>query len=229
MPMPASRFIIAQSWWIASELVRRHPKLGLAETHPCSGMYDCLSLFATDGKHRTTLIDLNRVGSTHIHVNPDFEPLTWEEVHETTDPHESIRRIEAGTGLKRPSPTPPTSPAALSYRVIARVLASMVNEKDPWDVRNEQLDSSISEGKPRGYVAGFPRAAELAKVPHPGDVWAPGYQYWALLRAEQPVAILDTSGRVFLPDKQYDLNQLYKQGGRSITELIHRTLGEVLP
>lgn len=143
--MPASRFVIAQSWWIASELVRRHPKLGLAETHPGGGMYDCLSLFATDGKHRRTLIDLNRVGRLHVHVNPDFEPLTWKEVHEATDPHEPVRRIEAGTGLKRPSPTPPTSPAALSYRVIARVLASMVNEKDTWDVRSEQLDTPATE------------------------------------------------------------------------------------
>ncbi|WP_454116041.1 TY-Chap2 family putative peptide chaperone [Microbacterium aurum] len=40
---PATRFVIAQSWWIASELVRRHPDLVIHESHPGGGMYDCLT------------------------------------------------------------------------------------------------------------------------------------------------------------------------------------------
>jgi hypothetical protein len=37
------RSIIAQSWWLGSELVRRHPRLSLIETQVKSGgvVYEC--------------------------------------------------------------------------------------------------------------------------------------------------------------------------------------------
>lgn len=52
------RMINVQSWWVASKLVRRHPQLGLIETHPGDGMYDCLSVVRW-GHHAPNFIDLD--------------------------------------------------------------------------------------------------------------------------------------------------------------------------
>ncbi|MGD4206363.1 hypothetical protein QT666_22610, partial [Xanthomonas citri pv. citri] len=44
----ANRFAIAQSWWLASELVRRHPELMIYEMHPGGGQYDVLCVATPD-------------------------------------------------------------------------------------------------------------------------------------------------------------------------------------
>jgi hypothetical protein len=226
----AQRFVIAQSWWVASELIRRHPELHLIETHPGGGQYDCLSLLTGPGDNPTTLIGLNRHGRMHVLQASGFEPIGWETLLRERDPHASIKRLETAAGLSHPSPAPPSSPAALTFRVIARVLASLVDVKQPWDARNEQLDSSGGDGGPRGYLQDFPRAAELAQVRRPDDVCqTPGYRFWALLQAEHPVAILDTDGHVHLRGEQHDLPDLYVRSGRSLSTIIHLALGDVLP
>jgi hypothetical protein len=40
----AGRHKLAVYWWVASELIRRHPQLELFETHPLDSFYDCLTL-----------------------------------------------------------------------------------------------------------------------------------------------------------------------------------------
>jgi len=47
----SGRFPIAQSWWIASELVRRHPELIVSEEHP-GGIYDLLSVTSPEQSSR---------------------------------------------------------------------------------------------------------------------------------------------------------------------------------
>ena len=60
---PAQRFVIAQSWWIASELVRRHPQLVVHEMHPGGGQYDVLAVFAPPHDKARTIVMLNRAGT----------------------------------------------------------------------------------------------------------------------------------------------------------------------
>lgn len=76
------RMINLQSWWIASEFLRRHPEFNLFETHPGQGQYDCLTILSLqrmDHRH----IDLNRVGRMHIHsgMAPRFDESRWDIRH----------------------------------------------------------------------------------------------------------------------------------------------------
>lgn len=181
----AQRFVIARSWWIASELVRRHPELRLIETHPGGGQYDCLTLL----RDESTVVDLNRAGAIHFNgETPSELAMTWLECFAHDDPHLSVKQIEAASGLTSPSPTPATSPAALVYRAVARVLAALVDDRDWWDVRNERVDSSNAYStEPHGYVSLSPRAAELATQARPDDLLGdPAYRFWALLRSDEP-------------------------------------------
>ena len=44
---PAQRFVNAQSWWIAAELVRRHPELVVYEMHPGGPVRRACGLYST--------------------------------------------------------------------------------------------------------------------------------------------------------------------------------------
>lgn len=234
-PQPlASRFVIAASWWVASELVRRNPRLELIETHPGGGQYDCLSLVeAADGSW-ATLIDLNRAGSMHVQRvvgGRPFAPLSWDSAHRSDDAHDAVRQLEAAAGLTPPQPAPATGPAALTYRVVARLLAAMVNDRRRWDVRNEQHDTSGWEGGPNNYLDAFPQLAAAVQTRRDDDVLGvPRYRYWALLRDGDAVAVFDIDGLVHLRDgRSHDLTHLYRERGRSLTAVLGIALGDVLP
>lgn len=54
------------SWRLVTELWRRFPdRFLLIETHPCSGMYDCLTLWSQNANKG--VLDVNREGSVHVH------------------------------------------------------------------------------------------------------------------------------------------------------------------
>ncbi len=48
----SASLIQAAAWWVAAELIRRHPdRLTVIETHHGGGIYDCLSIFRTSLRH----------------------------------------------------------------------------------------------------------------------------------------------------------------------------------
>lgn len=210
---------------MASELFRRHPSLTLIETHPGGGQYDCLSLVAKNAVAPKTIIDLNRAGRIHVHEphDPAFEPIEWATTlpvragdPKRPDAHAVVKRLEDAAGLQSVEHAPPSTPAALVYRVIARVLGGLVNDKYDWDARNEFGDSSMESGE-RGYVRAFPAAAEAVRKRRNSDLLGiPSYRFWALLRAEEAVAMSDVDGTVYLPTETRNLATLYHASGRRL-------------
>lgn len=230
----AHRFVIASSWWVASELVRRNPDLRLIETHPGGGQYDCLSVVRRVAGSWTTLIDLNRAGSMHVHqiaADQAFEPLTWDSTFRNDDAHDAVKRLEAAAGLAPPKPSPPTGAAAVTFRVIARLLAGTVNDRRQWDVRNEQQDTSGGEYGRGNYVDALPQLADALDDRRDDDVLGVSrYRYWALLSDAELRAVFDTDGAVHLLNGQsHDLLRLYRYHGRSLTAVLGAALGKLLP
>ena len=232
---PAPRLQIAHSWWIASELVKRHPHLVIVEHHPMDGFYDSLGIIDLHGDKTNPVVDINRPGSVHVHTDPSWNPLALSEALSNESPHDVVKRVEAATGWGSPSAAPKTSERSLTYRVIARVLASMVNDQYSWDVRTEwnpsPLDESGSNGmQAHGYLEKFPFSEYLARtLPSLGVFGEPLIHLWALKRNDEPVAILDTSGRVVTKSGYRDLLPTYRHHGRSLTRTIADALGDVLP
>lgn len=232
MSEPARRFVLAQSWWIASEIVRRNPALLLIETHPGGGQYDCLSLIRRTPSATTTLIDLNRTGRAHVHVTDDFKPIPWTEAIAASGGHDVVHSLEQAAGLNPPAKAQPTGPRVLTFRVIARVLASLVDDRHEWDARNVQLDSSGMDAMDshRPELLQFPTVVEALRDKRSDDLFGrPGYRFWTLLRDGKPVAVFDIDGRLHLPDQPpSELLPAYKRT-RSLTAVIGETLGHVLP
>ena len=232
---PAPLLQVAQSWWIASELVRRHPHLLIVEHHPMDGFYDSLGIVDLHGDKMKPIVDINRPGSVHVHTDSAWNPVTLSEALSHESPHDVVKRVEEATGWGSPSAAPKTTARSLTYRVIARVLASMVNDQYSWDVRTEwnpaQWEELLSNGAPaHGYVEKFPFAKYLAhSLPTLGLHGEPFIHLWALKRDDKPVAILDTSGRVVTESGYRDLLPTYRRNGRNLTRTIADALGEVLP
>lgn len=223
------RLRLVQSWWLGSQLVRRHPELILIETHPGGGMYDCLSIvrYGRDGSG-STLVDLNREGSIHVHPE-NSNLMTWKDELQFGDRHAAVKRIEAAAGLIPPTQTPATTSAVLSYRAIASVLATLLNEREVWDARSYRSDSPYSND-PAFDVVPFPTAEKAVRASRPDDFLGdPGFRFWGLTKGGKVVAVVDTDGTVHLRKGRRSLVDAYTTGGRRLTKAIGAALGDVLP
>jgi len=232
---PAPRFVIAQSWWLASELARRND-LEVYEMHPADGMYDILAVgrITQDGFGGEHL-KMNREGS--LHLFPDrIGWMKWGEVFSAEDPHDIVHRIEAALNL-RPMYKPITKPRTLTYRLIARVLTSLVDDRHRWDARMGFLDTSGYGGGPRHQVDElFPNA--LDHVQHLPNLppWSRRRHLWILgydidSPKPHPIAVLSDDANLFLPGKKgtVDLMDRYNANGRHLNATIHAALGRLLP
>lgn len=209
-----SRLINVQSWWMASELLRRNPDLGVIETHPAGGQSDCLSIFRWQSRP-VTLAHLNRDGS--IHVGDEGHPgITWAEDREAPDRHHCIKLIESRAGLEAGNQTARTTTAVLAARMAHHLLLTNINAKSTWAVRNVRLDTS-GHGNGEGSVVGFPSAEVAVARRRPDDPWGDSrYRFWHLLKDGERVAILDNDGLVHLRDQDpLDVMTRFEKANRS--------------
>ncbi|KGM14447.1 hypothetical protein N869_11050 [Cellulomonas bogoriensis 69B4 = DSM 16987] len=227
--------MLAHSWWLAAEIVRRHPGVSLTETHPCDGMYDCLTLHGRGPGY----VDLNREG--RIHVHPELIGfMTWARALEMPDPHDAVVAIEAAWGRPGPQKAPRTTATTLTYRVVARALGMLVNHRDDWDVRMANPGQPYYGG-PEPTVATWLASAGADRL-FPSDAirdgvlraWATRNPIdsgvWAVLREEEALAVLDAhEGIAYTRTGAVPMLPAYRLSGRSVTAAMVAGLGSVLP
>lgn len=236
------RLVFLQSWWLTSELIRRHPHLSLIETHPAGGTYDCLTVIdqrvppAESWPDGEVLVYLNRVGT--IRVRDHYGFMTFETERAFGDRHGALKRIEEAAGLAAPHPTPASTPFSLALRVIYRFLALNLNEKEQWDVRNLRIDDAgWWPGMPTSLtdLSKFPSALEALRIERRDDLLGDRrYHFWVLIGAlpggqVEPQAVLDTDGYVHLPNGRANLVDVYEKSKRRITPTLMGSLGSLLP
>jgi hypothetical protein len=227
------------SWRFITELWRRCPdRFDLIEAHPCDGQYDCLAL-CTKGQNPAIAIDVNRGGgSVHIHkyalgLEGDMAYYPdWMARVLAPEPERFLDDIAREARLPVPKKLPTSTPAILTCRYISDFLTHSIGKREHWQCRNGFEDSS-------GFVGGgirrmffdkfsFLGVEELRKSGNPR--WGHyEYNFWFLVKGEDPMLCLDTSGRVFRRDGTWhDLSKLY-QRDRRIWALICATALDILP
>lgn len=212
--LPASRFVIAQSWWIASEIVRRHPSLTIRETHPGDGLYDCLTI--VDSALRRVL-DLNRHGRLHAPNNEDFEPLPWSATMTAAGGHDVVKTLEKAAGLAPPIQAAASGPKVLTYRLIARVLGSLVDDRHTWDARSGEF--ATARGGPALELFCYLETRRKSRD-----------EFWILSKDGEPVSALGLDGVVESQSSMpVELLPAYRAAGSSMTALVGQVLGDVLP
>ncbi|RYZ87916.1 MAG: hypothetical protein EOP06_11855 [Proteobacteria bacterium] len=221
---PSRQLREALSWKLVSELHRRHPgKFSAIETHPGGGQYDCLSLW----QGNQTIADLNRVGGFHS----GQRSIPWNELWQICISDGGIAavldRMSDACGFTIPVKLAPTSPETLIYRIMAGVAAALAFEKDVWEWRNGQEDTS-GEGDQTyrdQWFEAFLGAKEAARADSSGEPFGNSkYGFWFLLKNHQPRVCISKTALCWASDGgAINLAETYRQDRRP-----HRLVGIIL-
>jgi hypothetical protein len=228
------RLINARSWWIATELCRRHPQLTIIERHPPDGPHDSLALF--DETVGRMVVDLNRAGSLGANIAGDGKDggdgalgFGWAEVF-STEPLQTVMRLESDAGLAPPRKRLTTTGHLLSYRLISTLVEASANEPQPWDVRSAYVDAHGEDGGPsRHLFEEFRGAAEqrerIGKVPS-GD---PAHGFWAFRRRDQVEFMIDHWTMLYRRDREpVELELAFRGAERNLWKLIGQAFADEL-
>jgi len=244
IPKPSARLINAQSWWIAAELVRRHPQLIVHESHPGRARKDVLSLLDErdpQRSHHAGKVEMSRT-ATLLAAGPDslgverHLELTWGEAL-SGHPARVVEQIEHVVGFAT-DVNAPSPPRVLVYEFFAELLLLKINSSETWDIRNEVLDHGqganwFGDGR-RGYIEKFPILVErsasdsstlLDRTPRLGLWNEPYSHYWAVLRDKEPVLLISPiEGIVFTREESFQLSDGLLQVTGGMQVLVARTL-----
>ena len=95
LPYPVKR---ALAWWIAAEMIRRHPAdIRVIENHPGGGAYDCVSLYRRDTDQPIVLMNLEG----HITHQPWFDNPDFKRHDEVDDPRFNWLEVLASENRRR--------------------------------------------------------------------------------------------------------------------------------
>ncbi|WP_262103908.1 hypothetical protein [Arthrobacter sp. Marseille-P9274] len=220
------RLIRPQSWWIATELCRRHPQFRIVETHPGGGMYDCLGLH--DDRVNVTAVHLNRNGSIHVGHGARPGSFGWAEAF-SRDSFEFIEHLEDLMGLKAPNSTSTTTARLLCYRVITNILLQSMNARKPWDAHCLEEAFCDDEGKKK-FVTQFPGIELDTERSDSSYLDGSIARHWMLRRKDgRPELVLNDDGMLYRRDSRpTDLYKLFKGNSRSISATVGLGLGDIV-
>lgn len=224
----ADRFTTAQAWWIASELIRRHPHLELVQAHdPVTGA----ALVIHDSQSGLFTVQLSLAHGVELLGPVVYQPLRWRHVFAQESPHETVKLLEVSMGLDAPS-RPVTTPTTLVYRLVAQLLASKVNDRHSWYVSNDDPETyGLTNGPHDMELGAFPTALETMcrefETAAARGKWCGFSQYWAVMRDVELVMLLDANGVVHTKDGSLDLMALYVSRGRNLGDTVVKLLSYV--
>jgi hypothetical protein len=232
---PADRFLTAQMWWIASELVRRHPHLRISGVE----VDGADRLLIVHDEQDALSIQWDLVGGCKYLKNGVVQKISWIEMMAALSPHETVKRIEEGTGLGHPKSTPMTTPRSLAYRVIASALTSAVDDRREWyAVPALMLWNEDPADPTSSHFKNFPTALDargehtrviaeqIETVGRGGAFFQP---FWAVLRDLDTIAIIDAAGVIHTVMGETPLMPVYENINRKLTITTAQVLGAYLP
>ena len=229
---PADRFLTAQVWWIASELVRRHPHLRISG-HEVPG--DGRLVIVHDEQDAMS-IQWDLVGGCKFLVNGVVNRISWIEMMAASSPHETVKRIEVATGLGIPKATPITTPRSLTFRVMAGALDTAVDDRHEWYAVPAPM--MPTDDPDCVYFNSFPTAIEardeyaraaLEQLVATGRGIHSFQPFWALLQGLEPIAIFDAAGAIHTVMGATELMPAYERIDRRLALTTARVLGPYLP
>lgn len=230
----------ARSWWIATELCRRHARLAIREWRDGprasgDGPRDSLGLF--DEVRGVRTIDINRAGDLTVGEDgsaPDLS-VEWSRVF-TSPALGTVLELEQAAGLPAPQRSLRTAGPLLTYRIVTALVAGGSTSTRPCEVRSAL---AIGPGhRPAEHLfADFPGAEERRRSlgggqpgNHPdgedgggsgGQPDDAAHRFWAVQRNGEVACLLDDAGRVYRRDvAPVDLHPAFDAAGRKIGRLV---------
>lgn len=146
------------------------------------------------------------------------------DVFRAASPHATVKMIENVSGLGIPDEAPATTPYSMMFRVIARTLSMLVDDRHSWDVRSELYSSGDAHTTyARRYAEQFPTAGDSIERMLLENI-DPNLNFWALLRDNSSVAVFDTYGTMHRSDGDARDLLNYRGSGHSITHTVFSSI-----
>ena len=192
-------------WRVAVDLVRHYPSHGLRiiETHPCGGLYDCITLYGTHGSLAS--FNLAGTGLLLLPCGPPRRGPSWADALTDTvwryppyglgeDASAFAEAIAARCGLQARVADPPRTISSLTLSVLRELLARHAFASRGVVGRNAWFDTSAEGGSSiRGWAHDLPGVSLQGDWP---DLLRSATRYWSFDRrhdAEIPAVIVDVS------------------------------------
>lgn len=226
------------AWWVAAELVRRHPgELRVIETHPGGGQYNCVSVYRiTDEDGPEVVVHMNVDAGAHLTHGSwfdrgDDERFNWLEVL-LCDNRRSyvVEQLERLGGLSSPTPTPRTTSESIGPMVISAFLERSVLGPARWTATNGVADSDGGLEVRRQLFDQFPDAAGHVSSVEGGLDGYGEYRFWFVGPAgdagefslAEPAFVVDTwTGHLWARGRdRIDLLEGYTTVDRSLDALV---------
>jgi hypothetical protein len=208
---PAPRFVLAQAWWIASELCRRNSQLRIVDAWPLNGFYHGLEVGERQNDDHVFMNLLGRIHQNPYSFGAEFEPIEWSRAISAESPHEIVKEIERNMRWTSTT-TDSTTPRSLVYQCIASILATRINDRERWD---------IADACTAGGFVEWPELLdefEGCRVALQKDTIAdppPSTRVWVLKRGRAIVSVLSDMGLLFHRDRApQDLMAAYRNRRR---------------
>ena len=209
---------LALVWRLAAELTRRHPTR-LWVYPEGGGMYDRVTVVDLAADPVDWVITLNASGSNSS-INGG-ELLSWAAAFlDGADPAEWVREAERLTGLpSATTPLPPSTPASLAVRLVAVFLTLQLGSRKAWSPRS--LHHFASDG---GWYRDWITTWERASGRSPSEL-----TFLCQAGVREPDFVVSSTGDLRRRDGQhFNLAQCHRPG-KSMTELLLRTVPDLLP
>ena len=210
---PAPRFVLAQAWWIASEICRRQSHLRVLESWPLDGFYHGLEIgYELNQPH----IFMNLVGRIHFFpfaptvslFEADPEPIPWARVLGAESPHEIVKVIEGFMGWTNPT-ADATTPRSLVYRLIAAVLSANIDDRERWNIASAYGEGGFEEWPS---LLDDYQGCRLALQKDTQMMPPPSTRVWLIKRGRDTVTVLSELGLLFSRHGDpVDLMSIYKR------------------
>ena len=229
---PADRFTLSRAWWIAGQLVRRHPDLTVSRVVDD----EQVPLLIVHDAAETIRVQFDLPAWIQYLTPSGLRQITWGEVFAEAAPLAVVRTIETEVGLGVPIEAR-DSPQSLVYRTIACALALGLDSTATWQAVHARIDVATPSDSDWELFDAFPTGPALAqdvidvalvRVATSG-AFALHQPVWALLRDVQPVALLSVSGSVHTATGEVDLAAAFEDAGRSISAMTVALFGDHLP
>ena len=235
-PVENLQISLSLAWWIAADLIRRHPgELRVIETHPGGGQYTCISVYRVASSGDPLVVHMNVDPGAHLTPaswfrRTDGERFNWLEVLLTSDRREYVsQQLEVAEGLPAVATTPSTTSASIGPLVVAAFLERSVLGPARWSTANLVTDSDDGIGLRQDLLQIFPGLAVAGTLTSSVDdpafgVWfiGPPANDWEVDISEPAFAVDTARGHMWRRElaEPIDLLDAYSAAGRSLDALV---------
>ena len=227
----ADRFALQQSWWLASEIARRHGGLLVSriEDDDFNGL-----LIVHDGPVGLRIQFDLPAGAQWSTADNDIEKLSWPEVVAAGSAHDAVKRLEEKAGFGVPAQAAATNRRTIVYRVATALLAAKVDDRRSWQIVPAPLVSS-KERQAETLAVLEPFASTAEQLEHAFQDISELYEqaigagltpywhepFWLVLADIEVVMVLDEAGYAHLRDGVViDLLAIYRALERDVAAVV---------